>query len=276
MTQPIGHMDHPSEGRLIGRGQSGEVFWLDERRVLKLFFPHVALHTVEREQIASAAAHARGLLVAEPFEIVRVDDRYGLIVQRLDGPVLLRKVGKRPLGMTLALIALARWQSRLHAQPVDAALPSLRAVLDNQLASSIADRRAVAAATRIAIDGGAGDRLCHGDLHFGNIIATPQGLAAIDWAKANIGVPEADVARSELLIRYGSYGRFMRRFPPARLLRHVSAEWYLLWYCILSGRRRRAIARWRLPIAVAWMQGQTTMYVPGLTGAIRRMTARRG
>ncbi len=274
MDQTIARIDHPPASRLIGRGESGEVFWLDEHRVLKLFFAHVALHTVERELLASAAAFARGLLVAEPFEIVRVGDRHGLTMRRLAGPVLLRKVGKRPIGMTLALIALARWQARLHRQPTDVALPTLTAVLTNQLASSVADGRAIAVATRIMLEGQGGDRLCHGDLHFGNIIASPQGLAAIDWAKANIGTAEADAARSELLIRYGSYGRFMRRFPPARSFRHVSAEWYLFWYCVLSGRRRRDIIRWRLPIAVAWMQGQTTMYVPGVTRAITRMTAR--
>jgi hypothetical protein len=43
----------------------------------------------------------------------------------------------------------------------------------------------------------------------------------------------------------------------------------------MSGRRRADIMRWRLPAAVGWMQGQGTMFVPGLQRAIDRM-ARRG
>ncbi|RZM33720.1 MAG: aminoglycoside phosphotransferase family protein [Sphingomonas sp.] len=274
MTEPTLPVDRPPDSQIIGRGESGEVFGLDERTALKLFFPNIELHTVEREMLASAAAFRQGLLVGEPIEIVRIGDRHGLVMRRLDGPVLLRKVGATPIGMTVALIALARWHTRLHAQPADVALPRMKAVLTHQVAVSVVDASSIAAAARVLRDGADGDRLCHGDLHFGNIIATPDGLAAIDWAKAYVGMAEADVARSELLIRYGSYGRFMRRFPPARILRHVSAEWYLLWYCLLSGRRRRDILRWRLPVAVAWMQGQATMFVPGLTRAIARMTKR--
>jgi thiamine kinase len=150
----------------------------------------------------------------------------------------------------------------------------MKAILTHQVSTSRAESGAIAAAARMVCYGERGDRLCHGDLHLGNIIATPDGLAVIDWAKAFIGPPEADAARSELLIRYAGYGRIMRRFPPVRVMRHVSAEWYLFWYCLLSGRRRRDILRWRLPVAVAWMQGQDTMFVPGLTRAIARMTAR--
>ena len=274
MTNPIRLIDRPPEDQHIGRGQSGEVFRLDDEQILKLFFSHIESHTVEREYLATSMAAESGLLVAEPFEHVRVGARHGLIMRYLEGLVLLRKVGKRPVGMTLALVALARWQTRLHGQPAGAGLPTMKAVLTHQVAVSVAGEAPIAAAARVLREGADGDRLCHGDLHFGNIIATPDGLAAIDWAKAYVGVAEADVARSELLIRYGSYGRFMRRYPPARILRHVSAEWYLFWYCLLSGRKRREIMRWRLPVAVAWMQGQQTMFVPGLTRAIDRMTKR--
>lgn len=272
--QPIRRIDRLPEGQPLGRGESGEVFRLDTTSVLKLFFPHIERHTVDREYQASAAAAKRGLLVARPVEIVRIGDRFGLVMRYLDGPVLLRKVGTRPVGMTMALIALARWQTRLHAQPVDADLPTMKAVLTGQVTTSVAGTLAKTEAARVLQHGPDGDRLCHGDLHFGNIVATPDGLAAIDWAKAYIGMPEADVARSELLLRYGGYGRTMRRYPPARIMRHISAEWYLVWYCLLSGRRRRDILRWRLPVAVAWMQGQDTMFVPGLTRAIARMTTR--
>lgn len=274
MTEPTSPIDRPSDSELIGRGESGEVFRLDGARVLKLFFAHIERHTVEREYRASKAAAEREMLVGEPIEILCVGDRLGLVMRLLDGPVLLHKVCAQPIGMTFALVALARWQTRLHARPTDAELPSMKTVLTHQVAISVADEAPIAAAARIVREGGEGDRLCHGDLHIGNIIATPKGLAAIDWAKAYIGAPEADVARSELLLRYAGYGRIMRRYPPARIMRHASAEWYLFWYCLLSGRRRRDIMRWRLPVAVAWMQGQNTMFVPGLTRAIARMTAR--
>ncbi len=265
----------PSPSAKIGGGESADVYRHDAETILKLFFPHVAAHTVSRERTASATAAAMGLLVARPVAIVRVAEQHGLLMRFLDGPVYLRKVAKSPVGMTWALVALARWQACQHAKPAPAVdLPSARLVFSHRLVSSVAGVAAIAAAQRVVTASSDGDRLCHGDLHLGNMIATKEGLAAIDWAKAFVGMAEIDIARSELLIRYGQYGRFMRRFPLARIMRHISAEWYLFWYCLLTGRRRREIMRWRLPVAVAWMQGQETMFAPGLARAIARMVER--
>lgn len=261
----------------IGGGESADVFREDRATVLKLFFPHVALHTVDREYVASKAASILGLLVAQPVRRIRTPDRYGLVMQFLDGPVYLHKVARNPLSMTWALFALARWHKRLHAQPAPGAdLPNAREIFAHRLISSVVAPSAIAAAQRVVAAYPEGVHLCHGDFHLGNMIATSDGLATIDWAKAFIGMPETDVARSELLIRYGKYGRLMRRFPPVRVMRHISAEWYLFCYCTLSRRKRRDIMRWRLPVAVAWMQGQHTMFVPGLSRAITRMARRFG
>jgi aminoglycoside phosphotransferase (APT) family kinase protein len=46
----------------------------------------------------------------------------------------------------------------------------------------------------------AGDRLCHGDLHPGNVLVGADGVSVIDWANATRGVPEADFARTVLLL----------------------------------------------------------------------------
>ncbi|WP_380787656.1 phosphotransferase family protein [Sphingomonas sp. R86521] len=261
---------------IVGTGESATVLRLRRGAVVKLFFAHVERHTAEREFAGSAAARSLGLCVARPIKIVRVGNRHGLIMDHLVGAVVLRKVAKSPVGMTLALFKLALWQSRMHRTSVVAgALPPTGVVLAQRIATSVAGARGIAAARAMLTGTTDDDRLCHGDLHLGNMIDTPAGLATIDWAKATIGPPEADAARSELLIRYGKYGRFMRRVPPVRIMRHVSAEWYLACYCLMSGRRRADVMRWRLPVAVGWMQGQGTMFVPGLQRAIDRM-ARRG
>ncbi len=264
-----------SEATIVGRGESAVVYRTAVDTVLKLFYPHVERHTVEREFAASSQAFLMGLLVARPIQVVRVLDRHGLQMNLLNGPVLLHRVAKRPVAMTGALRALAVWQSHLHENSVAVGeLPTAGQVLAHQVASSTAGKAAIASALDVLGSSPDGDRLCHGDLHLGNAIVTREGLAVFDWAKAFVGPCEIDVARSELLIRYGKYGRLMRRFPPVRLLRHASAEWYLLCYCLTSGRRRADIMTWRLPVAVAWAQGQQTMYMPGLQRAIDAMVAR--
>jgi aminoglycoside phosphotransferase (APT) family kinase protein len=46
-----------------------------------------------------------------------------------------------------------------------------------------------------------GDRLCHGDYHPGNVLVAADRVAVIDWPNAARGVPEADHARTVLLLR---------------------------------------------------------------------------
>src|SRR5437588_451136 len=47
----------------------------------------------------------------------------------------------------------------------------------------------------------AGDRLCHGDFHPGNLMGTWEAPVVIDWGNASRGEPLADVARTEFLHR---------------------------------------------------------------------------
>jgi aminoglycoside phosphotransferase (APT) family kinase protein len=47
-----------------------------------------------------------------------------------------------------------------------------------------------------------GDRLCHGDFHPGNVLVAADRVSVIDWANAARGVPEADHARTLLLLRW--------------------------------------------------------------------------
>jgi Phosphotransferase enzyme family len=47
-----------------------------------------------------------------------------------------------------------------------------------------------------------GDRLCHGDYHPGNVLFAADRITVIDWAGAARGVPEADHARTLLLLRW--------------------------------------------------------------------------
>jgi aminoglycoside phosphotransferase (APT) family kinase protein len=47
-----------------------------------------------------------------------------------------------------------------------------------------------------------GDRLCHGDYHPGNVLVAADRVAVIDWPNATRGTPEADHARTMLLLRW--------------------------------------------------------------------------
>jgi aminoglycoside phosphotransferase (APT) family kinase protein len=92
-----------------------------------------------------------------------------------------------------------------------------------------------------------GDRLCHGDLHPGNMLGAPTTPVVIDWGDASRGDPIGDMVRTAVLMRVGQP-------PPGapRLIRVlapigggiVSAR-YVRHYRKLTGADVADFARWR-------------------------------
>jgi aminoglycoside phosphotransferase (APT) family kinase protein len=211
----------------------------------------------------------------KPFALLERDGCAAIIFEHVPGEPPLRRAMLNPLRMTWTLAALARFHANLHNhRAARETLPCGRDVLSARLLTSTADQEQVLAAQRRLASLEDGHAICHGDLHLRNVIGSKRGWIAIDWARATVGDPAADVARSDLLIRYAAYGRAMRRVPLFRLFRHLSATWYLFCYCLLARASPRHIWRWRLPVAVAWMQEQGTMHRPGLQRAVATMTRR--
>jgi aminoglycoside phosphotransferase (APT) family kinase protein len=97
-----------------------------------------------------------------------------------------------------------------------------------------------------------GDRLCHGDLHVGNILGPWSAPVVIDWGDPR-GDPAADVARTGLLHRFGA-------LPPgtslaARALvpvgRRILVSRYLEAYRRRRPVDRQLLERWQIVRAAA-------------------------
>lgn len=255
----------------IGGGRSADVYALPEGRVLKLFRDGADPGAAEREFRATGIAAAAGLAVAEPFAAVTVEARIGLITARVAGETATAILRRTPLRLLPLLRDLARYQARMHAVFVaEDDLPDMHLATAARVGWASASPEAIAVAQDALAGLPRGDRLCHGDLHPSNVIAAPDGLVAIDWSQATRGAPAGDVARTELLLRYASYGRALRRFPVLRVFRHLLAGWYRRCYRRASGLPDASIAAWRLPVAVAWLQTGSVAYAPALNRMIAR------
>lgn len=88
----------------------------------------------------------------------------------------------------------------------------------------------------------AGDRLCHGDFHPGNIMLSDQGPVIIDWLNATRGCPAADLARSSLLF----LGHIETSEVPAEFRQAAQHfhQTYLDCYLEAAPTRRDAYHRW--------------------------------
>ena len=222
--------------------------------MLKILRPGFPDTLGEEEAVAAAMADAAGVGAPRFFGITRVDGRIALIYERRDGPSMLERLIARPwLAHRLGTV-LGELHATMHGSSAPR-LPDLVAATREAIRGAEALAGADASARALdRIEGlPAGDSLCHGDFHPGNVVMSASGPAVIDWLTAGSGPPAADVARTLFLIRDG-------RIPPEAprlrrrligLLRHRFSAGYLAGY-----QRRRAldldeVTAWRLPILVA-------------------------
>ena len=194
-------------GARLARGASADIHEFGAGRVVKLFKPQYAL-IAPTEAERTAAVYRAGLPCPEVFDVVTLDERTGIVMERIDGPTLLSDRSKG--GEALAPLHLA-----LHETAPDE-VPHWRAVLGER-----AKDRFVAGAPD-------GSRLFHGDFHPGNVICSARGPVIVDWPNALRAHPAVDVARSIILMRYqGAGDRILDELASGRL---VYAREYLYAY----------------------------------------------
>ena len=184
-------------GLKISHGREAEVYAWDGDAVLKLYRPGFGGYVAEASVLA--ALDGRGVAPALAGT-VEIDGRHGLILERVDGSdmlALLQRAPWRMLGLARTL-AEAHVQVNLVQAPAD--LPDLNRTLALRIESATMPAALRAFALQVLHKLPAGDRLCHGDLHPGNILVAPRRVRVIDWSGATRAVPAADHARTMLLL----------------------------------------------------------------------------
>jgi aminoglycoside phosphotransferase (APT) family kinase protein len=191
-----------SLGEKIGEGAYSDVHAWTPGRVVKLFKPGFPRRHSWWEARMARAAFAAGAPAPEVFEELTLEGRFGVVLQRLDGPTLLQlsRSGAMTRAQTGAILAsLAR---SVHEVAAPAEILSLLETTSGELRNSdgaLPEHIATGVLTlieRLA----PGDGLCHGDLHPGNVIMTPDGPRIVDWQGATRAPPSFDLACSQVLL----------------------------------------------------------------------------
>ncbi|WP_121255677.1 aminoglycoside phosphotransferase family protein [Nocardioides ferulae] len=261
-------------GDPVATGRTSEVYAHPGRpdRVLKLFHGDVPGEEVEAEAEHIDVAVRAGLTGARCHGTAYVDDRTGLVLDRLDGGSLTRVAERNPLQLRRSGRTLARLQARMH----EVAAPDLTDVraavlhaLDQAALSFLSPIEQ--AHTRGLVNAlPDGDRLLHLDFHPENVIVTGDTTPAdragsadrvvhhvIDWQTALRGDPAADVAATFLLFRDAELfpGLSLARKAVIVAGRRAFFEFYWAEYRRLTGLGHGAVAAWRAPALVlrlAW------------------------
>lgn len=186
-------------GTKIGDGREAEVYAWANGAVVKLYRPGYLGHLAEALVLTQLEGHA---VAPRLLSIVDSDGRRGLVLERLSGPDMLTLLQQQPWRVVVLARMLADAHLAIHGVTAPADLPDLREVLAARVGDADLPPHLRDFVVRVVDRLPSGERLCHGDFHPGNALVTADRVGVIDWANAARGVPEADHARTLLLLRW--------------------------------------------------------------------------
>lgn len=186
-------------GNWLGVGREAEVYAWGDGAVVKLYRPGFRGHGAE----AAVLGELNGRCGAPRLiEEVEYDGRRGLVIERLPGTDMLTAVQRHPWQLAGLSRQLATAHRRIHQVEAPTTLPDLREVMAARIEDVLLPPLLRDFALHTLDELPAGDRLCHGDFHPGNVLVDQNQIGVIDWANAARGVPEADHARTLMLLRW--------------------------------------------------------------------------
>lgn len=234
----------------IAEGRTAEVYEWGDGYVLKLYHEWCPSHWVEQEALVARAVSAAGITTPAAGEIVEVNQRRGLIYERVTGISMLQDMNTHPWTIFKHARTLAELQVKINQLSVsglqsanDGLMYSISNAphLDNELREKVLKHFAMLTD---------GKKICHGDFHPGNVLLTEKGAVVIDWMTASSGNPWGDVARTSLLLSIGAKNAGKAVSSMVRVFIRFYHQVYLKHYMSLVHDGGNEYRKW-VPIVAA-------------------------
>jgi hypothetical protein len=226
-------------GEIVGRGAQATVYAKGEYAV-KLYRDGYPKRNVFGEAYIMANLELANFPGPRIYEILLVNGRYGLRMDRINGKMLLEEL-RDPSRCKNTLDVLVDLQCRLQKHDNVGWLPDLKQRFHDDVARN--DRLSADLEKNLLeiLDGlPDGQALCHCDFHAGNVFFDGAEYTVIDLLQISRGDPAADAACS-----YAAYSFIDREL----------AEYYLNRYCDKSGIPRKSVRQW-LTVYAGTLLGQ--------------------
>ncbi|MCR8657373.1 phosphotransferase family protein [Paenibacillus endoradicis] len=251
-------------GEKIGEGGCSEVFeWENSSKIIKLARANTDINAMKREYHHNLIAWDNGLSVPQPFEILEIDGRPGIVFERIYGDTLMKRFVQNALkrASTEAEVTeddnyddvriTAQILSEIHSKS-NLSVPSQKETIKKSI-SWVDHLTSVEKAEIFALLDSlpSKQQLCHGDPNLGNIMIRDGKAIMIDWMNATIGNPEADLAEYIIMIRFAILPSYLpdNAVEYVNTIRESIIKIFIDEYTRLSGITYDEVDSWIAPIA---------------------------
>ncbi len=216
--------------------RKNKTIYRDADRVVKLFDESFSNSAVLNEALNLSRVYETGLNVPKLLEVTKIDGRWAIISEYIEGETLAELMAKNPNRMDdyIKIFVDTQMLIQAHSSPLLSKIKDKMKLKIN--ATDFDDTIKYELLTRLE-SMPKHSKICHGDFNPGNIIVRADGAVyTLDWSHVTQGNASADVARSYLLFRLND--------------QHDIAEKYIGLFCQKSGTRRKYVEGW-VPIVAA-------------------------
>lgn len=196
---------------VIGVGGVGIVYRLNEDTIIKVFRKGTSIEEVRGEITMSKEAFVMGMPTAISFDIVRVNDQYGLVYELLHADTLSACVRRQPEHVDEFAKQYAGLFRQLHSieVPIDSSVPDAMQRVKQQVQHirRYFPQENIDLLMQIVNSIPAGRRLLHMDLQTKNAMVQNGELMLIDMGEVGFGHPLLDLgnAYSAMVLLVGDY-----------------------------------------------------------------------
>jgi hypothetical protein len=260
------------KGKLIGQGNTAEIFEWGHQHVLKLYRKGLPEDFCVNEFEITRYAHEYLKIAPKPIELLHIDGRIGAVYERLSGKTMLKLLLSQPWNLRKYSTMLARCHVEIQQNAgLSAGSLSSAPLSTGPLSEGTLSARTVKEKLRRDIENASllsfekkqsineyldtlpdGDCICHFDFHPDNIMVLAGQYYVIDWMTGCVGDPLSDVARTALILNYGEIPRVPALVNAlVKVLQKRIYKVYLSEYVKMTNASLSDIQKWEMPLAAA-------------------------
>lgn len=218
------------EHKLIGQGNTANVYDWEDGKVLKLFHKGYPIDSVKREYENAKKLNQMRFRKPKVFDIITVSEQNGILYEKVNGIPLLDYL-MRTGDMEGCAQKMAKLQDEIN-ENIAYDFMDYKEFLHNNLQRFILSgdmeaKKKGEEMLHLLTTLKDGENLCHGDYHPGNMFIEEDEITVIDFMNCCKGPREYDIARSLYLIQYTPIPDNMPGLEELLKVREQLADHYL-------------------------------------------------
>ena len=253
--------------QLLGQGMTGNVYRMDDETVLKVFHPNISFDLlISKENKKARNAFVYGVPTAIPYDIVKVDDCYGIVYEMIKSKDLATVMSEDKSKIEEYMTMFAKTVRQMHSIHVEAGkLDDLKTTSIQALGyfKSVMTNEEIQKVQKVYENIPDSDIFIHGDCHMGNAMLQDGELMFIDLSSGGMGHPIFDMVSMYSIYERADNDKARAASPMLRLFSsdEIKKMWNVFIHTYFEGKDDEFIKRAEKQIALFSVTRRLFMYV---------------